>query len=88
MLKIELYLLGKKYADYYQGRYSNAIITKKSVYWLDTDFSNKKFHKQLLEYLLNEGQLLECLLNEGKETFKKEIMDITDKINKKCMSQL
>jgi len=48
MLKIELYLFKKKYADFYQGRYANAIITKNDVYWLDTDINSKMFHKQLI----------------------------------------
>lgn len=70
MLKTELHILGKKYADHYQGRYANAIITKNNVYWLDTDFSSVVFHKELLDYLLNEGK--ETLLNNIKETLNEK----------------
>jgi len=69
MLKIIMTLNKKKYADYYQGRYANAIITNKNVYWLDTDISSNEFHKGLMEYLLNEGK--EDLLKKIKETLNK-----------------
>lgn len=77
MLKFELHLLGKKYADYYQGRYSNAIITRKSVYWLDTDINSHEFHKGLMKYILNEGK--EDFIKGVNDVIKKQIHMKKDK---------
>lgn len=70
MLKTELHILGKKYADHYHGRYANAIITKNNIYWLDTNFSSYEFNKGLKEYLLNEGK--ETLLKSIRETLNEK----------------